>query len=247
MNWFYRNLPDPASITTHETPWQLFEDAWSELSYVFSARSGFPAYQAVVGADVLNEPYSKYVGGNPPAGQTVLQAAASRLNAFYTATAPAITADNPGWLLFFEDSTGGYNAANPAARETPVMTSAPGGDFNWVYSMHDYNFGYGTFSDGVTRHDDFGITVVNKDLANAKAWNVPLYIGEFTNFELGIPAWNLTSADMVQTGKFVSWAKQNAVSWTFWAYANTSPPMNVIDYRTNKPIPVVVSTLAGGL
>jgi hypothetical protein len=103
MNWFYRNLPDPASITTHETPWQLFEDAWSELSYVFSARSGFPAYQAVVGADVLNEPYSKYVGGNPPAGQTVLQAAASRLNAFYTATAPAITAENTGLLLFLDD------------------------------------------------------------------------------------------------------------------------------------------------
>ena len=42
------------------------------------------------------------------------------------------------------------------------------------------------------------------------------------------------------------WAKQNAVSWTFWAYANTSPPMNVIDYRTNQPIQVVQSTLAAG-
>jgi len=246
MNWFYRNVPDPASTLTHATPWQLFQSAWSELSYVFSARSGFPAYRAVVGADLLNEPYAKYVGGSPPAGQTVLQAAGSRLAAFYTAAAPAVTTDNPGWLLFFEDSTGGYNAASPAGRETPVLTGRPGGDANWVYSMHDYDFGYGTFSDGVTRHDDFGITLMNVDLANAQAWQVPLYVGEFTNFELGIPAWNLTTADMAQTAAFLSWAKQHAVSWTFWAYANTYPPMNVIDYRSNHAIPAVKSTLAAG-
>ena len=75
---------------------------------------------------------------------------------------------------------------------------------------------------------------------------MPLYVGEFTNFELGIPAWNLTSADMAQTAAFVSWAKQHAVSWTFWAYANTYPPMNVIDYRSNRAIAVVKSTLAAG-
>ena len=83
---------------------------------------------------------------------------ARRLASFYNALAPAVTDGNPSWLLFFQDSTGGYNAANPACRETPTMTGKPTVPGNWVYSMHDYNFGYGTFADGVVRHDDFGIT-----------------------------------------------------------------------------------------
>ena len=86
-----------------------------------------------------------------------------------------------------------------------VKPTAPG---NWVYSLHDYNFGYGTFADGVVRHDDFGITVMNAALDNANAWRVPLYIGEFTNFSLGVDARQLTDATMVETGKFLSWAKR---------------------------------------
>ena len=117
---------------------------------------------------------------------------------------------------------------------------------NWVYSIHDYNFGYGTFSDGVTRHDDFGITLANAVQANASAWGVPLYIGEFTNFTLGVDARQLTDADMAQTNAFLSWAKQNHVSWTFWAYVNPYRPMTVIDYTTNQVIPVVKNALDTG-
>ena len=93
------------------------------------------------------------------------------------------------------------------------MTAKPtgSGDFNWVYSIHDYNFAYGTFSDGVTRHDDFGITLMNVDLANAHAWHVPLYIGEFTNFELWSASnvHQFTDAAMAQTKAFLSWARQH--------------------------------------
>ena len=84
------------------------------------------------------------------------------------------------------------------------MSAKPTAPGNWVYSLHDYNFGYGTFADGVVRHDDFGITVTNAALANANAWTVPLYIGEFTNFSLGVDARQLTDATMAQTGKFLS-------------------------------------------
>ena len=98
------------------------------------------------------------------------------------------------------------------------MTGKPSAPGNWVYSLHEYNFTYATFSDGVPRHDDFGITLMNAVLNNARAWGVPLYIGEFTNFSLGVDARNLTDADMAQTRLFLDWAKQNGVSWTFWAY-----------------------------
>jgi PKD repeat protein/aryl-phospho-beta-D-glucosidase BglC (GH1 family) len=247
INWFFRNLHDPLVTTTQATPWQLLGAAWDKLSTEFSASSGFAAYDAVVGADIMNEPYWSYVGGNPPAGQTVLQASGARLKTFYEAMAPYITNRNPGWLLFFQDSTGGYNAANPAARETPTMTARPAVPGNWVYSIHVYNFTYGTFSDGVTRHDDFGITVANQALSNARSWGVPLYIGEFTNFAVGVDARQLTEPQMAQTRMFLDWAKQNRVNWTFWAYVNPYWPMAFQNYLTNQPIPVIRDALATGL
>ena len=31
MNWFFRNVHDPAAKVTHATPWQLFSSAWARL------------------------------------------------------------------------------------------------------------------------------------------------------------------------------------------------------------------------
>ncbi|MCU0279654.1 MAG: glycoside hydrolase family 5 protein, partial [Candidatus Nanopelagicales bacterium] len=182
MNWFFRNIHDPLSTVTRETPWQLLYATWDFLAHQFSAESGFPDYQAVVAADLFNEPYFRYVGGNPPAGRSVLQAAGDRLRTFYEALAPAITTRNPSWLLLFQDCTGGYNIANPSLRETPTIPTRPAVAGNWVYSLHLYNFAYGTFSDGVPRHDDFGLTLADVAYAKAQEWGVPLLIGEFTNF-----------------------------------------------------------------
>ena len=247
MNWFFRNIHDPQATVTNATPWELLGDVWEKLSYEFSPASGFAAADAVVGADIFNEPYWSYVGGEPLPGMSVLQTAGVRLQNFYSAMAPSITGNRPSWLLFFQDGTGGYNAANPAVRETPVMTGKPTAPGNWVYSLHNYNFSYGTFSDGVTRHDDFGITVADAALANARAWGVPLYMGEFTNYNLGVDARTLTDADMAQTKLFLEWAESHAVSWTFWAYVNAYRPMTLMNYTTNQPIPVVQNALATGL
>ena len=46
---------------------------------------------------------------------------------------------------------------------------------------------------------------------------------------------------------FLSWAKQNRVSWTFWAYVNPYWPMTVVNYATNQAIPVVKHALETGL
>ncbi|MCW2530265.1 MAG: cellulase family protein, partial [Pseudonocardiales bacterium] len=202
MNWFFRNLHDPQSTVTKVSPWALFYSVWDQLSYVFSSRSGFADYQTVVGADILNEPYASYVGGSPDPGQTVLQSANTRLLNFYNAIAPAITNWNPSWLLFFEDCTGGYNTDHPDWRESPAITAKPSTPANWVYSIHIYDTQYGTFNDGVPAHDDLGITFANKSLANAKAWRVPLYVGEFYNFSKSKDSRLLTDADMGETKKF---------------------------------------------
>ena len=87
--------------------------------------SGFADHEAVIGADLFNEPWWSYVGGSPPPGQTVAQAAGSRLHAFYTDLAPSVTANSPGWLLFFQDTGGGYNSADPSRRESPWLTGKP--------------------------------------------------------------------------------------------------------------------------
>ena len=184
---------------TKARPWQLLYAAWDQLAHQFSAESGFADYQAVVGADLLNEPYISSVGGKPDAGQTVLKASGDRLRGLYEALAPAITARNPSWLLLFQDATGGYDSANAAERETPTMTEKPSTPGNWVYSVHLYNTAYGTFADGVPRHDDFGVTLAEQALAKARAWGVPLLIGEFTYFTLGTDARKLTESDMEQT------------------------------------------------
>ena len=247
MNWFFRNVNDPQAVTAHASPWELFYSAWDQISYAFSKYSGFADYQAVVGADLINEPYANYVGGNPPPGQTVLQAAGSRLQSFYSAMAPAVTNWNPSWLLFFEDSTGGYNSTNPDWRETPSMSGKPTVPGNWVYSTHLYNFGFGTFDDGVAAHNDYGVTVANKVLANATSWKVPLYIGEFTTFSKSIDARVLKDSDMAETKKFLVWAKQNNVSWTFWSYASNYWPMTMINYDVNQVIPVVKNALDTGI
>jgi aryl-phospho-beta-D-glucosidase BglC (GH1 family) len=247
MNWFFRDVHDPGMTLTRQSPWQMFYSAWDYLSYTFSSRSGYPDYSAVIGADIINEPWYSYVGGNPPAGQTVLQAAGNRLRTFYNALAPAITRWNPTWLLFFEDGTGAYNTANPSARETPMLTAKPSASGQWVYSSHIYNFGYGTFNDGVQAHDDRGINVANALLGNATAWKVPLYLGEFSNFTLKPDARLLTDSDMTETKEFLTWAKTKNVSWTFWCYTQYHVAHIVVDYETAKPIPVVKNALATGL
>ena len=98
------------------------------------------------------------------------------------------------------------------------MTGKPSAPGNWVYSLHDYNLTYATFSDGVPRHDDFGITLMNAVLNNARSWGVPLYIRRVHQLQPQGRCPHLTAADMAQTRLFVDWAKQNGVSWTFSAY-----------------------------
>ena len=91
------------------------------------------------------------------------------------------------------------------------------------------------------------MTLADLVQTRAAAWGVPLLIGEFTNFTLGMDARQLTDSDMAQTRSFLSWAKEHGVSWTFWAYVNAYRPMTVVDYSTNQAIPVVKLALDAGL
>ena len=169
MNWFYRNVPDPASTLTHATPVAAVPGRRGR-SCPTSSRPARASrrYRAVVGADLLNEPYAKYVGGEPARGPDRVPGSGLPAQRLLHGGGAGGHRRQPG--LAARSSRTRPAATTPpcpAGRETPVLTGRPGGDVNWVYSMHDYDFGYGTFSDGVARHDDFGITLMNVDLANA--------------------------------------------------------------------------------
>ena len=84
------------------------------LAYQFSSASGFADAQAVVGADLMNEPWWSYVAAAPgrtdrPAGRRGATQDVLRVDG------PGDHRRSPNWLLFFQDSGGGYNAANPRA------------------------------------------------------------------------------------------------------------------------------------
>ena len=109
MNWFFRNIHDPMATVTRVTPWELYGDVWKMFPTSSRLRPAFLPTRRC-GRRSLQRPWWSYVGGSPPAGQTVAQAAGSRLHAFYTGLAPSITANTPNWLLFFQDTGGGTTA-----------------------------------------------------------------------------------------------------------------------------------------
>jgi hypothetical protein len=143
-----------------------FADAWT-----FLARR-YVDDPAVVGADVLNEPY----------GNSGCMGPALRLDDLYAKIGAAIRQANPKLMLIFEDSQ--YSASNSygMTRRPPFA--------NEVYSFHIY---------GPAWTPD-GQRVTQAFVARAAAFGMPGWIGEFNRFgkPTAPPAgWNGQLQDML--------------------------------------------------
>jgi hypothetical protein len=146
----------------------------------------------VVGADLMNEPYTK----------NKLTVAELNLSQLYQTLGTAIRSVNPSILLAFQDSQ--YEGPDGQYALT-APPSLPG----VVYSFHYYpDHGW---EDGGPQLQTY--------IDRAQAWNVPLWIGEFDAFTYASPRptddeWRSDLERMMNV------TKQRGVSWTEFAYAD---------------------------
>ncbi len=164
-------------------------------SFLAGRYAGNPA---VVGADILNEPA-------PHNTCTVEQL---DLTAFYDLVGGALHSANPKLLVICEDNLySSYVSVGFAMIAPPHVP-------NWVYSWHFYPSDWATGGPALQAHVD-----------RARAWNVPLYIGEFNPMVGaggGVPAdWQAIFSQSMQ------FFTQNQLSWAFWNYGSlfVRPPL----------------------
>lgn len=159
-SWLY---PDPSRITRSTAELAFFRNAQGALTG-YSAAWRFLAARwahnrSVVGADMLNEPFTVSSPGETGA----------LLANLYRKVGRAIRSANRNLLLVFQDTRwqngGGLTLPGP-----PPWPNA-------VYSFHLYTREW--------RPDGFAKTAAL--LARAAAWNVPLWIGEFDAFGYASP------------------------------------------------------------
>ena len=196
-------------------------NAWADFTAAEAYVAGHYAGDVtVVGQDIVNEPYC---------GRS-----SADLTGFYQTVVPAVHQANPNILLMLED------------RETPGsfrVTSLPQVP-NVVLSVHLHEDYWSTPSAGQSPLPFSGQAALQADLQRADGWGVPLYVGEFYAFDATKNQNGNKQLDqnwMNDTAKFLSFAKQNGIGWTYWAWIQKADP-------TNQPFvtPAVQAALRGG-
>jgi aryl-phospho-beta-D-glucosidase BglC (GH1 family) len=211
--WLY---PDAASITPPQAKVRFFADASMQQGFAAAwseVASRFASNPMVVGFDLMNEPYL-------PAGE---DPATLHLDAFYAALAPAVHRADPHALLFFQDSAWRGNF-------TFGLTSKPDVP-NGVYTMHLYTRDW----------DPDGMDETRAYLDRARAWDVPLWIGEFDAFTYASthatnPGWRSDLTAML------SFCRANGVGWSVFAYGQGT----VLIPGTAEPKPGLIPALQAG-
>jgi len=151
----------------------------------------FAADHLVVGADMMNEPFT--LGAFPTSDL--------RLDRLYETVGRAIRAANPHLLLAFQDSQY-LGPGSLALRRPPALP-------NVVYTFHMY---HPVWSPG-------GLAMTWMYLRRAVAWNVPLWISEFDAFGYASPGgtrvrWAAQLASMLR------FCRVHGVGWTEFAFAH---------------------------
>jgi endoglycosylceramidase len=121
---------------------------------------------------------------------------------FYERIGKAIRAENPNILLVFEDNAWTGYSQNGFLLPRPL--SLP----NAVYSWHFYPDTW-----------EKGKAALQEHVDRAKAWNVPLWIGEFNAFNYATDA-GYPSNWSDQLAELMAYMKANDVSWTLWEYGH---------------------------
>jgi len=151
--------------------------------------------QTVVGIDMFNEPWFSSSCGS-------ISLEGSLLTGFYTKMGEAISQANPHLLLIFEDSVPGLMASSP------IMSTAPNIP-NAMYEFHIYTSSWKT-----------GEPYVQAFLGEATNWKLPIWMGEFDDFEAGCTGTNCVVDPSWQADaqSLLSYCNANGINWAYFSY-----------------------------
>ena len=189
--WLY---PDPEALPQTEARKAFFADLGSVQDGFLDAWRFFAGRYSsnphVVAFDMFNEPYTR--GQFPPS--------ALQLDRLYERIGGAIRSVNPRALLIFQDDS-------VRAGEVTALSGPPPFE-GVVYSLHLYTENW----------DPLGLAKLERYLARAREWGVPLYIGEFDAFGYAGPHgasenWSGDLAEMLR------YCRENGISWSLFTYA----------------------------
>jgi hypothetical protein len=171
------------------------DDVWEGVSDAWTLLAErYAKDPTVVGADLFNEPDST----DYARGMVVEK---FLLDSFYKKVGTAVRAANPHILLVVEEGRGTRLASAPPFK-------------NVVYSFHEYPHGWDPEVDQWTR----------ERLARAKAWNVPVWIGEFQR--IGPQDLPGDPQGFEATRRMLRFFKQEGIGWSYWAYSRAGRPLN---------------------
>jgi aryl-phospho-beta-D-glucosidase BglC (GH1 family) len=176
-----------ANRTQPGVPLPSIQDGLADVWRMVAAR--YANNSTVIGADILNEPYLPTGMGCEDPGLNLWSA--------LTRIGFAIQAANPRLLLVVEDGGRPNEGRNSLPAPPPLA--------NMVYSFHLY-----------AQELKQGMRKYNAFLEQSRAWNVPLYMGEFNAFwgstQYPGPNWRLDTLDLL------GMLDRDGVSWSAWAY-----------------------------
>jgi len=163
---------------------RAYAAAWALVAGTFSHD------HLVVGADMMNEPFTR--GAFP--------AADLHLDRLYDTVGRAIRAANPHLLLAFQDSQY-HGPRSLALRRPPALPDV-------VYTFHLYD---PVWTPG-------GLAMTRTYLRRARTWNVPLWISEFDAFGYASPSGTRVRW-AVQLERMMAFCRQNGIGLTEFTYA----------------------------
>ena len=163
---------------------RAFAAAWAFVA------GRFARDHLVVGADMMNEPYTF----------GTLPARALHLTRLYRRVGNAIRDANPHLLLIFQDS----QYAGPGSFALRAPPRLP----NVVYTFHMYQPSW----------SPNGLRVVRTYERRARAWNVPLWLSEFDAFGYASPS-GAGGGWATRLRRMLDFCRRNDIGWTEFAYA----------------------------
>ncbi|MGD0637098.1 MAG: cellulase family glycosylhydrolase [Nitrososphaerales archaeon] len=181
--------------------------------------SRYASNPTVIGIDMFNEPWFNSSCGS-------LTADGDLLTSFYTKMGDAIEAVNPHLLVAFEEPPPGL------VKSSPIISSAPAVP-NALYEFHIYTSDWSTAQ-----------PYVKAFLGNARAWGVPLWMGEFDAFEAGSTGSNSTLDPNWQadTQSLLAYCNANGINWAYFSYFSLGT-----NVQTPVAHPLLLALLRGAL